>query len=54
MAGVAKRVRRHIRRQQPEQSLLRALEKTAAAFARYLPVQDGDINELPDRLDIDL
>ncbi|BBL60737.1 TPM domain-containing protein [Methylomonas koyamae] len=39
---------------QPEQSLLRALEKTAAAFARYLPVQDGDINELPDRLDIDL
>lgn len=39
---------------QPEQSLLQALAKTAAAFARYLPVRDGDINELPDRLDIDL
>ncbi|WFP49584.1 hypothetical protein PL263_15970 [Methylomonas sp. EFPC3] len=39
---------------QPEQCLLQALEKTAAAFARYLPVRAGDINELPDRLDIDL
>lgn len=39
---------------QAEQGLLQALEKTATALARYLPVRDGDINELPDRLDIDL
>ncbi|NJA06877.1 hypothetical protein HC024_14265 [Methylococcaceae bacterium WWC4] len=38
----------------PEQALLQALANTADACARYLPVRAGDLNELPDRLDVDL
>lgn len=39
---------------QPPEGLLAALEKTAAVLSRYLPVREGDFNELPDQMDIDL
>ncbi|MGR8931774.1 MAG: hypothetical protein ACU836_14140 [Gammaproteobacteria bacterium] len=38
----------------PRENLLQVLAKTATVFATYLPVHEGDLNELPDRLDIDL
>lgn len=38
----------------PEQRLLTVLEQAAAIFARYLPAGDGDLNELPDRLEVEL
>lgn len=42
------------RAKHPEQALLQALANAADALARYLPVREGDLNELPDRLDVDL
>lgn len=38
----------------PEEGLLAVLAKAASIFGRYLPPRAGDINELPDRLDVDL
>jgi putative membrane protein len=38
----------------PVLALLSALQHTQVLFASYLPVQDGDINELPDVMEIDL
>ncbi len=40
--------------QQPEQRLLTVLEHAAAIFARYLPADNDDLNELPDRLEVEL
>ncbi|WP_347986716.1 hypothetical protein [Methylomonas sp. AM2-LC] len=38
----------------PMLALLSALQHTQTLFASYLPVQAGDINELPDVMEIDL
>ncbi|MGR8932647.1 MAG: hypothetical protein ACU836_18665 [Gammaproteobacteria bacterium] len=36
------------------EALLQVLAKTATVFATYLPVREGDLNELPDQLEIDI
>lgn len=38
----------------PPDALLTVLGKTAAVFGRYLPIQEDDINDLPDQMEIDL
>jgi len=38
----------------PGEALLKQIQQTARLFNRYLPLINGDINELPDVLEIDL